>query len=111
MREIKWTRAAEESLNRILKHLQEHSTPGNAGQVYDSIMAQSDGLLSEWLTPQPCRELVDIGIDDVFELQITPWKIYYKILNGNKLALIQWVLDSRRHIEEVLIEFVLENKT
>jgi hypothetical protein len=54
--------------------------------------------------------LVNIGINDIYELNINPWKIYYKILNGNKIISIQQIIDTRRNIEELLVNLVIEKK-
>ncbi|GMO21599.1 MAG: hypothetical protein Ta2B_00430 [Termitinemataceae bacterium] len=67
-------------------------------------------LKSERVTTRKSPELLEIGITDIFEINVKPWKIYYKILNDNKLISIQYILDTRRNIEEVLLNLVIENK-
>jgi hypothetical protein len=37
-------------------------------------------------------------------------KYIIEILNDNKLISIQYILDTRRNIEEVLLNLVIENK-
>ena len=55
-------------------------------------------------------ELKDIGIYDVYELTVNPWKVYYKISADNKRAFILFVLDGRRNLEEILISKIIDNK-
>jgi hypothetical protein len=53
---------------------------------------------------------MDIGIFDVYELVIKPWKVYYKISSDNKKAYILFVLDGRRNLEEILMLKVIDSK-
>jgi hypothetical protein len=53
------------------------------------------------------QELLNIGIDDIYELHINPWKIYYKIIN-NKIVSIQQIIDTRRNMEELLVNLIIE---
>jgi plasmid stabilization system protein ParE len=55
-------------------------------------------------------ELKDIGINDIYQLSINPWIIYYKISEDNKKVKILLVLDGRRNIERILIGKVIDNK-
>jgi hypothetical protein len=56
------------------------------------------------------QELMDIGIFDVYELVIKPWKVYYKISSNNKKVYILFVLDGRRNLEEILMLKVIDSK-
>ena len=67
-------------------------------------------LKSERIKTKKSKELQGIGIDDIYELTINPWKVYYKILNENKIISIQQIIDMRRNIEELLINFVIGKK-
>jgi hypothetical protein len=82
MREIIWTKHGENAFNEI----------------------------SERVKTRKSQELFDIGIDDVYELHINPWKIYYKIINDNKIISIQQIIDTRRNIEELLVNLIIEKK-
>jgi translation initiation factor IF-3 len=55
-------------------------------------------------------ELKDIGINDIYQLLINPWIVYYKIIEENKKVKILLVLDGRRNIERILISKILDNK-
>ncbi|GHV79088.1 hypothetical protein AGMMS49944_08790 [Spirochaetia bacterium] len=110
MREIIWAKHGENALDDILKYIIENSGPINARKVYDEIIGKIELLKSERVTTRKSLELSEIGINDIHEINIKPWKIYYKILNDNKLVSIQYILDTRRNIEEVLLNLVIENK-
>jgi plasmid stabilization system protein ParE len=110
MREIIWVKHGENAFDDILKYIIEHSGPINAHKVYDEIIGKIELLKSERVTTRKSPELSEIGINDIYEINIKPWKIYYKILNDNKLISIQYILDTRRNIEEVLLNLVIGNK-
>ncbi|AEF86892.1 putative plasmid stabilization system protein [Treponema primitia ZAS-2] len=110
MRKIIWAKHGENAFDNILKYIIENSGSINASKVYDEIIGKIELLKSERVTTRKSQELLEIGINDVFEINVKPWKIYYKILNNNKLISIQYILDTRRNIEEVLLNLVIENK-
>jgi plasmid stabilization system protein ParE len=110
MREIIWAKHGENAFDDILKYITENSGPINANRVYDEIIGKIELLKSERVTTRKSQELSEIGINDIYEINIKPWKIYYKILNDNKLISIQYILDTRRNIEEVLLNLIIENK-
>ena len=64
----------------------------------------------EEIKTKQTQELKDIGIYDVYELVVKPWKVYYKINSKNKKAYILFVLDGRRNLEEILMSKVIDNK-
>ena len=75
---------------------------------------QKNVLKKHWVENK-MREIIwakhgENAFNDIYEIDIKPWKIYYKILNDNKLVSIQYILDTRRNIEEVLLNLVIENK-
>jgi plasmid stabilization system protein ParE len=110
MREIIWAKHGEDAFDDILKYIIENSGQINANKIYDEIIGTIELLKSERVTTRKSSQLSEIGINDIFEININPWKIYYKILNDNTLLSIQYILDTRRNIEEVLLNLVLENK-
>jgi plasmid stabilization system protein ParE len=110
MREIIWAKHGEAAFDDILKYIIENSGEINANKVYDEIIEKIELLKSERVTTRKSSLLSEIGINDIFEINIKPWKIYYKIVNDNKLVSIQYILDTRRNIEEVLLNLVLEKK-
>ena len=110
MREIEWTTDGVDSLNEILEYYVLRAGENIASGIYDKIMKEIELLEVQEIKTKQTQELKDIGIFDVYELSIHPWKVYYKIKNDNKKAYILFVLDTRRNIEEILISKVIDNK-
>jgi plasmid stabilization system protein ParE len=110
MREIIWAKHGEDAFNEILDYRTKNSGPINANKIYEKVIGEIELLKSERVTTRKSQELASIGINDIYELNINPWKIYYKILNGNKIISIQQIIDTRRNIEELLINLVIEKK-
>jgi len=110
MRKVEWTPDGIDSLNEILEYYILNVGENVANNIYKKIMKEIDLLEIEEMKTRQTQELKDIGIFDVYELAINPWKVYYKIKNDNKKAYILFVLDTRRNIEEILISKVIDNK-
>ena len=110
MRIIEWTPDGIDSLNEILEFYIEKAGETVANNIYDKIISEIELLENDKIKTKKTQELKDIGIFDVYELTINPWKVYYKIENDNKKAYILFVLDARRNIEEILISKVIDNK-
>jgi plasmid stabilization system protein ParE len=110
MREIIWTKHGENAFNEILDYITKKSGQINSNKVYEKVIGEIELLKSERIVTRKSQELANIGINDIYELNINPWKIYYKIINDNKIVSIQQIIDTRRNIEEVLINLVIEKK-
>ena len=110
MRKIEWSPDAAASLNEILEYYMDRAGEDAAHTLYDRIMKEIELLKVEEVRTKRTQELKDIGINDVYELVIKPWKVYYKIKEDNKKAYILFVLDGRRNIEEILISKIIDNK-
>ena len=110
MRKIEWTPDGIDSLNEILEYYVLNVGENVANNIYKKIMNEIDLLEIEEIKTRQTQELKDIGILDVYELVINPWKVYYKIKKDNKKAYILFVLDTRRNIEEILISKVIDKK-
>ncbi|MCL2762917.1 MAG: type II toxin-antitoxin system RelE/ParE family toxin [Treponema sp.] len=110
MRNIEWTPDGVDSFNSILEYYNDNFGENIANNIYKKILSKIDNLENEKVKTKQCQELKDIGIYDVYEITINPWKIYYKISEDNKFAYILFILDARRNIEEILISKVIDNK-
>jgi plasmid stabilization system protein ParE len=110
MRRIEWTPDGVDSLNEILEYYIGRAGENIANTIYDKIIKEIELLKLEEIKTRRTQELKDIGIFDVFELSIKPWKVYYKISNDNKKVYILFALDGRRNMEEVLMSKVIDNK-
>jgi plasmid stabilization system protein ParE len=110
MREIIWAKHAEHAFNEILDYITKNSGPINSNGVFEKVIGEIELLKSERITTKKSQDLKNIGINDICELNINPWKVYYKIINNNKTVSIQQIIDTRRNIEELLINLIIENK-
>jgi len=110
MRHIEWTHDGIDSFNEILEYYKDNFTEHIADNIYKKVIKKIETLENEKIKTKQCQELKDIGIYDIYEITINPWKIYYKISENNKLVYILFILDARRNIEEILISKVIDNK-
>jgi len=110
MRKIEWTPDGIDSLNEILEYYLDRAGENVANNIYEKIIKEIELLELEKIKTKRTQELKDIGILDVYELVVKPWKVYYKISENNKKAYILFVLDGRRNLEEILISKVIDNK-
>jgi len=97
-------------MNEILEYYRNRAGEGVANTIYDKIIKEIELLELEEIKTKQTQELKDIGIYDVYELSIKPWKVYYKISSDNKKVFILFVLDGRRNLEEILVSKVIDNK-
>jgi plasmid stabilization system protein ParE len=110
MRKINWTPDGVDSLNEILDYYHNKASESVADNIYGKILKEIELLKSENVWTKQTQELKDIGIQDIYELTINPWKVYYKISGDNKRIFILFVLDGRRNLEEILISKVIDGK-
>jgi len=110
VRKIEWTPDGIGSLNEILDYYHDRASENVASNIYDKILKEIELLKIEEIRTKQTPELKDIGIYDVYELTINPWKVYYKISDDNKKVFILFILDGRRNLEEILISKVIDNK-
>jgi plasmid stabilization system protein ParE len=110
VREIIWAKHGENAFDEILDYITKNSGPINSHKIYEKVIAEIELLKSERVKTRKSQELLNIGIDDIYELNIHPWKIYYKIIHDNKIVSIQQIIDTRRSIEELLVGLVIEDK-
>ena len=110
MRKIEWTPDGVDSLNEILEYYWNRAGENVTNAIYDKVMKEIELLESEEVKTKQSQDLKDIGIFDVYELLINPWKVYYKISGNNKKVYVLFVLDGRRNLEEILISKVIDNK-
>ena len=110
MRKIEWTPDGIASFNDILEYYRDRAGENISNTIYDKIMKEIELLESDEIKTKRTQELMDIGISDVYELVIKPWKVYYKISGDNKKAYVLFVLDGRRNLEEILLSKVIDSK-
>jgi plasmid stabilization system protein ParE len=110
MRTIEWTPDGEESLNEIVEYYGMRAGENIARNIFNKINKEIEVLAMEEIKTRVSPELKDIGVNDIYQLSINPWIVYYKIDGENKKIKILLVLDGRRNIERILISKVIDNK-
>jgi plasmid stabilization system protein ParE len=110
MREIEWTPDGEESFNEIVEYYGIKAGENIARKIFNKIIKEIELLAIDEVKTKISPELKDIGINDIYQLTINPWIVYYKINDDNKKVKILLVLDGRRNIEKILIDKVIDNK-
>jgi plasmid stabilization system protein ParE len=110
MRKIEWTPDGIDSLNEILEYYRDKAGENVSKAIYEKIIKEIELLETEKIRTKRTQELTEIGIFDVYELVINPWKVYYKISGDNKKAYVLFILDGRRNLEEVLMSKVIDNQ-
>ena len=105
--EIVWARTAETDLKEIVNYIAIDS-PVNALRIFKKIKKNASSL---YTMPERCRivpELKEQGIMQYRELIIKPWRIIFRIVE--KKVYVLSVLDSRRNIEDILLERLINFK-
>jgi plasmid stabilization system protein ParE len=110
MRKIEWTPDGEESFREIIEYYGIRAGENIARNIFDKINREIELLAIEEIKTKVSPELKDIGINDIYQLSINPWIVYYKIIEENKKVKILLILDGRRNIEKILISKVIDNK-
>jgi plasmid stabilization system protein ParE len=110
MRIIEWTPDGEESLNEIVEYYGMRAGETIARNIFDKINKEIELLAMEEIRTRVSPELKDIGINDIYQLSVTPWIVYYKIDEENRRIKILLVLDGRRNIERILISKVIDDR-
>ncbi|MCP4683323.1 MAG: type II toxin-antitoxin system RelE/ParE family toxin, partial [Desulfobacterales bacterium] len=83
-------------------------SPVNALKIFQKIKKDASSL---YTMPERCRivpELKEQGIMQYRELIIKPWRIIFRIVE--KKVYVLSVLDSRRNIEDILLERLIHFK-
>jgi plasmid stabilization system protein ParE len=110
MRKIEWTPDGEESFNEIIEYYGIRAGENVARNIFDKINKEIELLAIEEINTKVSQELKDIGINDVYQLSINQWIVYYKKTEENKKVKILLVVDGRRNIEGILIGKAIDNK-
>jgi plasmid stabilization system protein ParE len=103
-----WSYIAEQDLERIIKYIAIDS-PENALKVLAKIKKKSATLYSIPERGRIAPELLEFNILQYREIIIDPWRAIYKVIG--KEVLVVSVIDSRRNIEDILLDRLVNHKT
>jgi toxin ParE1/3/4 len=99
--QVYWSKTAESDLIAIIQFIHDKN-PQAASKVFTNIKDKASNLV---LFPEPGRivpELLAQGIGHYRELIIPPWRVIYRF--SDDAVYVLSVLDSRRNLEDVLLE-------
>jgi len=99
--QIYWTKTAQSDLVKIIKYIQADS-PNTATKIFENIKEKTQELALFAERGRIIPELQTQGIVQYRELIIPPWRIMYRI-STNTIYVLS-VLDSRRNVEDLLLE-------
>jgi len=98
--EVIWADIAENDLINIVEYIA-HDSPINASKILKKIRGKTSDLYYSPERGHLVPELLDQGISKYRELVIRPWRVIYRI--SEKQVYVLSVLDSRRNIEDILL--------
>ena len=98
---VEWSRQAGKDLLNIIDYISQDSMD-SALTAFENIRARCGTLKQSPERGRIVPELKEFGIFSYRELVLKPWRIIHRI-SGSKVYILA-VIDSRRNIEDVLIE-------
>ena len=105
--DITWTRNAVRDLDEILEYIAAERGIDQALQLYETLRHRIASLAR---MPRRCRqvpELHNIALFDYREIIERPYRLVFRIVE--RAVVILAVLDSRRDLEELLIQRAIED--
>ncbi len=105
--EVFWSQSAVSDLDDILDHLAEHAGIDQALDTYEQVRGRVASLTG---LPRRCRyvpELKDLGLTEFREAILPPYRLFFRLIERRVILL--GVLDSRRDLEELLVQRALES--
>lgn len=100
-----WSEDASLDLLDIISYIKIHSGKGIAKEIYTRIKSKVDHIVDFPKAGILVPELVNIGVTDIYQIIVSPWKVYYKVIGNNILVLS--VIDGRRNLEEILYKKII----
>jgi len=98
---VEWTRTATLDLEAIVNYIAEDDI-GTAVSILSRLEEAAAALVRLPSRGRIVLELADYGIQTYRELVSSPWRIIYRI--AGKKVIVLAVLDSRRNLEDLLLE-------
>jgi toxin ParE1/3/4 len=106
--EIIWSKDAGDELLEIISYIKYNTGKIAAEKIFkkidDGVKKASENAKGRRIAPM----LMDFGINNIHQLNISPWAIFYRVEN-NEMKIIS-IIDQRRNLEEILYKKVLEGK-
>ncbi len=98
--QVRIVAAAERDLDGIYDYIAQEASPARADKVFERLREQVHGLAMEPERGSWPSELLALGIRDVRQLVVRPWRIFYRV-DGDRVALLL-IADGRRNLKTLL---------
>ncbi len=102
---VDWPAVAQRDLKQVIDYIAIDSS-GNAMQILKKIKQKVSDLYTMPDRGRIVPELKEQGINTYREMIIAPWKVIYRISDSTVFVLS--VIDSRRNVEDILLERFIE---
>ncbi|GBU28020.1 hypothetical protein R84B8_01578 [Treponema sp. R8-4-B8] len=106
--EIVWSKDAGDELLEIISYIKNNTGKITAEKIFkkidDGVKKASENAAGRRIAPM----LMNFGIKNIHQLNISPWAIFYKVEN-NEMKIIS-IIDQRRNLEEILYKKILDGK-
>jgi plasmid stabilization system protein ParE len=102
---VEWSRPASIDLLNVIEYISQENID-TAIRIFEPIKSRCKTLKRSPERGRVVPELKAYGIFSYRELIVSPWRIIYKI--SDQKVFILAVIDSRRNIEDILIERFIE---
>jgi toxin ParE1/3/4 len=99
--QVIWSNTAARDFKYIIEYIARDS-PANALRIFKKLKEQASSLYTFPERGRIVPELQAQSIRQYRELIVTPWRILYRI--SEKHVYVLAVLDSRRNIEDILLQ-------
>ena len=104
---VAWSETAERDLLAIIEYIADDS-PSRAYDIFKQVRRKASSLSSFPERGRVVPELREQGISQYHELIVGQWRIIYRISKDHVYVLS--VLDSRRSVEDVLLQRLIDLK-
>ena len=99
--QVIWSNTAARDFEHIIEYIA-HDSPAHALKIFKKLRDQASSLYTFPERGRIVPELQAQSIRQYRELIVTPWRILYRI--SEKHVYVLAVLDSRRNIEDILLQ-------
>lgn len=104
---VAWTDVASNDMERIATYLA-HDSPTRAANIVDHIVRRGESLSFAPMRGRTLPELRGVTDQTWREVQEPPWRIVYRVAPDRRVE-IHGVLDSRRSLEDLLLDRLLQS--
>lgn len=105
--EVVWSNRASKDLEKIIQHIATDS-PSNALKILRKLKDNASNLYHLPERGRVVPELQAQGIMQYRELILSPWRLVYRI--SHKSVYVLSVLDSRRNVEDILLQRLVNDE-